>query len=814
MKLTSRMLVAALLVTNSVVCQSPDSPRHDDPRHDDQGPARAYWPAADLDQEEPIPTLQAPRSNRLPSLRTPIHTADNDLGQQYGIWAAGDSYKVSFHEGMRFIPYLGSEYPVTQFLGWQTVSAKLGATELLENPTATPAQHEWRYEYQFGPITETYDVRGEGLEQTFVLHHRPAPGDLVIRGAVTSKLHAKPCTSAHQSLVFFDEQDRAIIEYGEAIAFDARGARVLVETAYSNGSITLTVPGDWVEGATLPITVDPLLTAVVVADGGFAPYGKVTSIDIARDDEAVSNNVMIAYTRSVSATDSDLWVRLGNEDFSGHYSNLVFSDITSSWVTDQTSCAFVGGANRWAVVFRRYFRNATIRVSRLRCHVHNSGDTSLQSNVAALNAPSGRNDWRPDIGGVQSFASGNNAMIVFQREDNGGNGGNFVNSSRSSVHGCLFDATAPNGSFGSAFAIKPSAGHDNERPSINQVAEGGSSFSWICVYQRFIDGATNEDWDLLGARIAQNGAVASGAWSSDLANVSPKQHQLGPIVEGTLGRYAVTFATVDVPSVNFKTGLIAGKQVQLERFDWDHAATSPSGSHPNRELRSSIDRRWEATDLAYDTTDESHWVAGFRSVPPGVGILYYNRVGYTGASTTATSDQTLFAVVGYQGSGSACVFDNDYDSFLFAYSADNGAGSNSVYGQTLTYSTPVTPTTFGVSCSNANLNWSGSQQIGAEFNSVDVTGAPVSAIHIMLAATVTTNVPVVHPIIFPGCRLFVMAAGPGFLGAFPAAFGANVSWQLALPEFLGSQTLYFQDWYIDVNGLLYSTERLAVPIIK
>ncbi|HEX5054276.1 MAG TPA: hypothetical protein VFZ65_21030, partial [Planctomycetota bacterium] len=46
--------------------------------------------------------------HRLPSLLTPIHTAAPDHGIEYGIWAAGDSYKVSFHDGMTFVPYLGS----------------------------------------------------------------------------------------------------------------------------------------------------------------------------------------------------------------------------------------------------------------------------------------------------------------------------------------------------------------------------------------------------------------------------------------------------------------------------------------------------------------------------------------------------------------------------------------------------------------------------------------------------------------------------------------------------------------------------------
>lgn len=798
MTLITRVLAATLIGTNLLSAQTPD----------DHGVLSSYTPIAPKSQEEQLPASSDHAGDKLPSLRTPIHTAPTDLGRQYGIWAAGDDYKASFHDGMTFVPYLGADYPMTQSLRWQTVSAKVGETELVENMTAKPVQSDWRYEYRFGSFTEAYDVRGEGLEQTFVLRTRPAAGDLVIRGSVTSGLHADNCSSSHQALVFFDDDQRAIINYGSAVAFDANGDRVLVGTAYEGGTITLTVPAAWMEHAVLPITVDPLLSRAVTGLGGFNPYGQVESVDIGRDDQAQTNNILITYTRAVSATDSDLWVRLGSDDFAGQSINLIFSDITNNWVTDQTSCAFVGGASRWAIVFRRFFPNS--QTSQLRCHVHDSGDLTQQSNVAGFAPPAGSNDWRPDTGGVQAFASGNQALVVFQREDNSATSGNFATTGSSEVYGCLLDATTPNGAFGTRFVIKPSSFHDNERPSVNQLAEGGSSFSWVCVFQRFITGVTNEDWDLHGARIAQDGTVAPGTWSSSLANVTPKQHQLGPIVEGASGRYAVVFSTVDVASTNFKTALITGKQLHVERFDWVDGATIPSGNQPNVTLRNSIDRRWEAGGIGYDTNTESHWACAYRSTGPGTGSLYYARVGYNGEPTEGG---ILASGTGWVGLGGACVFDDDSNDFLYAYALSIGA-SNTVFGHTLTYEMVSPPSTFGVSCSNASLDWTGSQQIGSEFGRVSVSGAPPLAVHIMLAATTTANVPVTHPIVFPGCRLFVMAAGPGYLGAFPTAIGANADWQLPLPGFLDSQSLYFQDWYLDANGLIYSSERLTVPIVK
>lgn len=802
MKISSLFVASVVLASSVLTAQAPD----------DKPIGKPFTPPTTPFTEQ-LPVAVPNSGVSLPSLVTPIHTAPADMGHEYGIWAAGDSYKVSFGGGMTFVPYLGAGYPQTQSLAWKTTSAKLGEIELIANTTAKPVQSPLRYEYQFGPVTEAYDVRADGLEQTFVLHQRPTAGPLVIRGVITSQMQAQNVGDAQQELVFRDHQGNALVTYGRAEAFDANGSRVPVTTSQVDGEITLTVPAVWMAQAVLPITVDPLLTRVQTAvwSTGTIADGEVRDVDIGRDDEATVDNVMVAYVRDASAVDSDTWARLCDDDFSG--SSVVFSDITSTWSTTEVSCAFVGGANRWAVLLRRYFPNNPTRVSQLRCHVHDSGDATLLTNYGSLVPPTGFNDWRMDVGGSESFTSGSNAMVVFQREDNSAaTPSNFFNTQLSDIHGSLLDVTTANGTFGATFAIKPSSVHDNERPSVNQVAEGGANYSWICVYQRFITGQNDEDWDLNGVRIDQSGVPASGTWVSDFAVSSPSQHQLGPIVEGQNGRYAVNFATVDVPSFNFKTTLITGKQIQVERFDWDDTSSSPSGDQAPVQIRNNSDRRWIASGLGFDTNDDSHWCLGFRAVSPGTPVVYYARIGYTG---NKTEEDILYFTSGDTTTGVSCVYDNDNDTFLFTYGVDDGTSLHPVYGHELTYDQPVAVSTFGTSCSLANLSWQGTQQIGGEFGLARVTGAPSTALHIMLLATSTTNLPVVNPAIAPGCRLFVPAAGPGFLGSFPTAFGTTVIWPLSLPEFLGAQTLHFQDWYLDTsNLLLFSTERLSVPIIK
>ena len=65
--------------------------------------------------------------------------------------------------------------------------------------------------------------------------------------------------------------------------------------------------------------------------------------------------------------------------------------------------------------------------SRLRFQVRPSGNRAFSS-VAQLDiaTPGGSQYWRPDVGGVESFAAGDRALVVYQSEDNSATGGAWL----------------------------------------------------------------------------------------------------------------------------------------------------------------------------------------------------------------------------------------------------------------------------------------------------------------------------------------------------------------------------------------------------
>ena len=83
----------------------------------------------------------------------------------------------------------------------------------------------------------------------------------------------------------------------------------------------------------------------------------------------------------------------------------------------------------------------------------------------------------------------------------------------------------------------------------------------------------------------------------------------------------------------------------------------------------------------------------------------------------------------------------------------------------------------------------------------------------MIASLAINNVPLVDPVVFPGCRLLVHATGASCLATLPFQYGTDVSWRVSLPEWLDPMTFHFQDWMFD-GTIFYATRRLSVPVTK
>ncbi len=816
-------ILAMAAVTAAASAQDPGTLGADSPSSQTQSPSVVTAPS-ESPTTQGVELPDGPRVAAGEDFRIPIHTGEADLGQPYGIWGVGGTYKVSFHNGATFIPYLGSAAPKNLPVRWTTQRVTAGSSVLMEAGEAPrEVQDDYRYEYRFNAVTEAYDVHVEGLEQTFVIANRPAtPGDLVVQGLIESPMTADNFSSAHRAIEFRGDDGVVYTKYSEAYVFDAAGSKANVLTSYQDGVVCLTVDGQFIADAQFPITIDPLQTRERVSGGTLR-----TSPDIARDDQA--NDVGVVFVRLASAPDRDAFCQVVDDCFTQGAAGgtIVWNDV-NTWDTPRARVATLDSPQKYLIVVERRFPALADNDRVVRYHVHDTADLTLSTQYNIITPGPDTHDWRPDCGGATWSSLGDTGVIVFQRERTVV----FGNTTTSEIWAVIVDVSAGSGanaSHSAAFMIPGDAnGTDQERPAVTRqaVASNTNPTTWVAAWQEFNGSFANDDWDAVARHVNDTGATSVDHWFSSAPNNG--MHKLGLTIDGNAGRFLVGYSQLDIATAAKPTGVL-GTSIEVERFDW------PIGGSITKfdlnGLWANADRRWRVGDCAFDFDSDSFWavpVISDRVSGPGSGTIYLHRIGYTGAQTelvtlhsfsTPTANQ-----VGYEASA---YYDDDSDLFQVAYAANadpTGLNSslNAVYGNCYSYDTFTPWSTSGVSCSGATISWAGrgtstvhDQQIGHEFLSVNVNGASSGSGHFILVALGTTNQPLIGNIFGLGCRLLVPANGANYLGLLPFQFGVNVSVDFPIPPFVNNTTLYFQDIHTNLLGnRFFSTQRLEVQLVK
>ena len=719
----------------------------------------------------------------------PIHTGAADGGQAYGIWAAGKDYKVGFAAGVQFVPYTGRSDRAAPAWRWRTASARVGDVELVaDRAGAAPrlTHGAWRAEYDLGGLVEAYDVRPEGVEQTFVLPARPnVAGDLVIRGAIDSVLHAQQGDSG---LTFADEGGVARVHYGAATAVDATGRRRAMSTTLVDGGLELRLDAGWLASAAFPLVVDPLVAPVIVANG--QPIGDVAvAHDPLGDDNLWTVNVRWA------GNDADLLLYRSDED--GLNGTLVFSDVSASWSSIEPSLGICRPGASTVLAWTRDLADGTRRV---RLHVHDRLDLGYENTVVFVPGTGGRNCWRPTVGHELSPISYSSVLIAYQVESTGA----FSNVISSEIHGALVSCNGT-GSVTTQFPIAAEAGVDQERPSLAKVALGPTRV-WTVAYQRYSFGVGGFDWNVGVRRIDQADVVGP----EFLVDADTDVHEMAPRLAGIDHRFMLFTTASNTADTVSKPNGVNGHRIRGTRLEYAGGAFyTPHGSQT---LQSNADARLELGGADLDWTTASHWGLSFRSNT--TQNVYFRVYGYTGSELWSDTVDAPSTGLGTSFAGGVC-FLADQGSFAIAYGIDDpGIGSDlrlrvHEFGAPSSYH-------YGFGCTTTDLDWSGSRWIGSEFSGLHFTNAPTDSFSFAIAATAYASLQMygiggVHD----GCWLYVPIAGPDYIMMTSAIVGSEGYVQIPLPEWLDSDQFYFQGVTFDAaTGEFHTTNRLVVPVAK
>lgn len=176
------------------------------------------------------------------------------------------SYRVTFGDrGIVFQPALGRHAP--QAASWRATftAARRGERELLRTAAAAPVRsHDRRHvEYAWPGIVERYEARADGLEQSFVFAHRPAgSGDLVVQLRIETALPA-----AADAFRWCNARGGGV-ELGAVTGIDAGGRRCAGTMRHIDAGVELSLPAAFVDAATYPLVLDPLIGTATEAYAG------------------------------------------------------------------------------------------------------------------------------------------------------------------------------------------------------------------------------------------------------------------------------------------------------------------------------------------------------------------------------------------------------------------------------------------------------------------------------------------------------------------------------------------------------------------
>lgn len=254
------VLAAAALSTTAFAQSEPAGPRrapaHVDrpvtPRTFDERPVAARPPADDEALAQRLLTAVSEVDR--------FENVHHDLAMDGSLWARGRDYKASVGpSGFTFIPFLGSDAPRNYPVSFQLSSVRRGGheLELSGEPEFDRAGDRWTIDR--GSVEVRYDLSSDGAEQSFLLDVPSGTGDLVLSLRIDTEL----TLSRHGDGYRF-ANERGGVDYGAAVVIDADGDRSDVRTRRTGDGLELVVPGDFVDDATGPILVDPLLTAFAI----------------------------------------------------------------------------------------------------------------------------------------------------------------------------------------------------------------------------------------------------------------------------------------------------------------------------------------------------------------------------------------------------------------------------------------------------------------------------------------------------------------------------------------------------------------------
>lgn len=263
--------------------------------------------------------------------------------------AAGPDYAAHFDgEGIEFVPVLGRAAERPYPLRFTLEGVQRGDHVVWSGGAASqPAVAGDSVRYTRGErLTEVYDVRTDGIEQSFVFVERPAgTGDLIVRGRITTDL---PLVAASDEGLCYERAGLGGVTFGAVTGVDARGATVRgsIRAVGDGAFVEWILPAAFVDGAVYPMVLDPLIgTSFLIATAGNATSRPAVAY------AAGQSRYLAVWRHTVSSTLAEVRAQLLLSN--GTPIGGVLTLYSSAELAGPPSVAYVRATNRFLIVWAR-----------------------------------------------------------------------------------------------------------------------------------------------------------------------------------------------------------------------------------------------------------------------------------------------------------------------------------------------------------------------------------------------------------------------------------------------------------------------------
>ena len=472
--------------------------------------------SGELDPREELLIAQAATS-QLESDTGSVVAASCGLLERDGQWRAlGPRFKAELDgQQLVFTPALGSRAPRNYSLGYRLLDVARDGAPLLPRTAAGARTGERQLTVERSAVMdEVWDVRPDGIEHSVVLRALPlGGGDLVARIDVSTEL---PLASSDGARARFVTGELGGVSIDGVLGIDASGATARGSIAWTGGLLELRLPAAFVDGAALPLVIDPLIGVDITVASGF----DASDPDVAYGD----GRYLVAWEEVFSGSDSDIRAqRMGVANtFIGGTVDLqsggdvainptvAFNNLSDTWLVAWQQGASIFGP--WDIHGRGVRDNGVL----------------IDSLVIASDVAS---EVDPDAGGERT-TDDDDVLVVWEREGGGIRGAQVTLPVASSTPFVV-----------SSFTVTTTS--NDGRPAISK--SGGDTGQYMVVWERLIFGFPFGDYDVVGRLFDRNG----NALGAEAAIAATTIDELDPDVDGDGTRWMVAYEREEATGADF-----------------------------------------------------------------------------------------------------------------------------------------------------------------------------------------------------------------------------------------------------------------------